>query len=193
MGPALIVLLLLLPACGVPVDDQPRALDPAQAPFGVLEQPSAAPAGDGRVALYFIRDDRVVLQPRAVLESTDIRALLDLLLAGPTPEQVAAGTRSAIPTSLEVQDVEVGPSGVAVVTLGGDDPQVGTSPLSFAQIVATLTAPGRAQAVRFRLDGEDLQVPRGDGSLTDEPLDRGDYAQVLLLQSAAPVPSASPS
>ena len=187
--------LLLLTGCGVPLDEQPRALDPSQAPFGVLELPSAAPAGDGRVALYFVRDDKVVLQPRPVEESTDIRALLDLLLTGPTPEQVAAGTRSAIPTSLEVTDVEVGASGVAVVTLGGDDPQVGTSPLSFAQIVATLTAPGRARAVRFRLDGEDLQVPRGDGSLTDEPLTRDDYAEVLLLQSGttSPAPSASPS
>lgn len=186
--------LVLLAGCGVPTDSSPRALDPEAAPFGVLGEPTPAPEGEGRVALYFVRGDRVVLQPRPVERSTTIRQLLDLLLEGPTPEQVAAGTRSAIPTDLRVEDVEVSGSGVAVVTLAVGDNQVGTPPLGFAQIVATLTAPGRARSVRFRLDGEDLPVPRGDGSLTSDPLDRDDYADLLLLQTAAPAaPSPAPS
>ena len=187
------VLLVLATGCGVPLDDEPRALRSEDAPFRIFENQAPAPEGEGRVALYFVRDDRVVLQPRPVERSMSISELLDLLLSGPTPDQVAAGTRSAIPTSLEVQDVEVGPRGVAVVTLDGGDTQVGTSPLGFAQIVATLTAPGRAKGVRFRLDGEDLPVPRGDGSLTSDPLGREDYAEVLLLQSAPPSPAPSPS
>lgn len=189
-----LVALLLVTACGVPTDPSPRALDPEGAPFGVLGEPTAAPEGDGRVALYFVRGDRVVLQPRPVERSTSIPQLLDLLLEGPTPEQVAAGTRSAIPTDLRVEGVDVSGRGVAVVTLAVGDNQVGTSPLGFAQIVATLTAPGRARSVRFRLDGEDLPVPRGDGSLTSDPLDRSDYADLLLLQTASPPPAAtSPS
>ena len=193
-----VIALLLLAGCGVPTDDAPRALDPADAPGGVLETSAPEDEGEGRIALYFVRGDpeRVVLQPRAVERSPEMKELLELLLEGPTQEQVAAGTRSAIPTSLQVESVEVGPRGVAVVTLGGDDTQVGTSPLGFAQIVATLTAPGRAEAVRFRFDGADLRVPRGDGSLTDEPLDRDDYREVLALQSGAratPDPSPTPS
>ena len=191
------LLLVLCGGCGVPQDDAPRTLDASVAPFQVLQTAPAAPEGEGRVALYFVRGDRVVLQPRAVEQSTDIDELLDLLLEGPTPEQVAAGTSSAIPAGVTVEDVEITDNQVAVVTLGGENTQVGTSPLGFAQIVATLTAPGRADAVRFRLDGEDLRVPRGDGSLTSDPLDRGDYAEVLLLQSgsptAAPSPAPSPS
>lgn len=186
-----LVALLLVTACGVPTDPSPRALDPEAAPFGVLGEPTTAPEGDGRVALYFVRGDRVVLQPRPVERSTTIHQLLDLLLEGPTPEQVAAGTRSAIPIDLRVESVEVSAGGVAVVTLVADDDQVGTSPLGFAQIVATLTAPGRARSVRFRLDGEDLPVPRGDGSLTSDPLDRSDYSDLLLLQT--PGPSSTPS
>ena len=186
--------LLLVTACGVPTDPSPRALDPEAAPFGVLAEATTAPEGEGRVALYFVRGDRVVLQPRPVERSTTIPQLLDLLLEGPTPEQVAAGTRSAIPTDLDLEQVEVTARGVAVVTLAVDDNQVGTSPLGFAQIVATLTAPGRARSVRFRRDGEDLPVPRGDGSLTSDPLDRTDYADLLLLQTASPAPgSATPS
>jgi len=184
------LLVLLLAACGVPQDAEPRVLQREDAPFRLFED-APEPAGDGRVALYFVRDDLVVLQTRAVERSTSIRELLDLLLEGPTPEQVAAGTRSALPTTFDVEDVQVGESGVAVVTLGGGSMQVGASPLGFAQVVATLTAPGRARAVRFRLDGEDLPVPRGDGSLTTDPLDRSDYAELLALSS--PVASPAPS
>ncbi|MCW2679377.1 MAG: hypothetical protein JWM62_778 [Frankiales bacterium] len=185
---ATVLLLALLAACGVPQDDAPRALDPREAPFRVFEEAAPAPAGDGRVALYFVRNDLVVLQTRAVERSTSIRELLDLLLEGPTPEQVAEGTRSAIPTTFDVEDLEVDASDVAVVTLGGSAPLI-TDPVGFAQVVATLTAPGRARAVRFRLDGEDLPVPRSDGLLTTEPLDRSDYRDLLAL----PPPAASPA
>lgn len=199
-APLAVLLAALLVGCGVPTDEQPRALDPAHAPGRVLETAPPDPAGEGRIALYFVRGDpeRVVLQPRAVERSPSLRGLLDLLLEGPTQEQVAAGTRSAIPTTLQVEQVDLGPGGVVVVTLGGDEVQVGTSLLGFAQIVATLTAPGRAEAVRFRLDGADLKVPRGDGSLTDAPLNRADYRELLLLRppqtaggGAAPSPTPS--
>lgn len=184
---AAVLLVALLAGCGVPQDDAPRALDPREAPFRVFEDAAPPPEGDGRVALYFVRSDLVVLQTRAVERSTGIRELVDLLLEGPTPEQVAAGTRSALPTTFTVEDVVV-EAGIAVVTLGGGSSQVGASPLGFAQVVATLTAPGRARGVRFRLEGEDLPVPRGDGSLTTEPLDRRDYAE-LLAPVASPAPS----
>jgi len=185
---AAVLLIVLLSGCGVPQDDEPRALDPREAPFRVFDDAAPAPEGDGRVALYFVRNDLVVLQTRAVERSTSISELLDLLLEGPTPEQVAAGTASALPTTFTVDGVEVNAEGIAVVTLGGGSTQVGASPRGFAQVVATLTAPGRAKGVRFRLEGQDLPVPRGDGSLTTEPLGRSDYAE-LLPSAASPAPS----
>ena len=193
-----LLLALALTGCGVPTDEEPRALDAAEAPFQVFSSTAPpVPSGDGRVALYFVRDDRVVLQTRAVERSTDVDALIELLLEGPTPQQVEAGIRSALPTTFSVQDVEVGRNGVAVVTLGGESTQISTSPLGFAQVVATLTAPGRARTVRFRLDGEDLPVPRGDTSLTEEPVGRSDYAKLLALATPAltppPVPASSPA
>lgn len=193
-----LLLALALSGCGVPTDEEPRPLDAAEAPFQVFSSTAPpVPSGDGRVALYFVRDDRVVLQTRAVERTTDVDALIDLLLEGPTPQQVEAGIRSALPTTFSVQDVEVGRSGVAVVTLGGESTQISTSPLGFAQVVATLTAPGRARTVRFRLDGEDLPVPRGDTSLTEEPVGRSDYAELLALATPAltppPVPASSPA
>ena len=50
--------------------------------------------------------------------------------------------------------------------------------LGYAQIVLTLTGQG-ATAVRFTRDGEQLDVPRADGSLTAQPLVRGDYTSLL--------------
>lgn len=189
MRAAPLVLVLVLTGCGVPQDAAPRALDPAEAPFSTTSpEPVAEPVGPGRVALYFVRDDRLVLTTRAVRRAAAAPALLDLLLAGPTPEEIAAGTSSRIPASLTVEQVEVD-GDIALVTLGGPADQViSAQALAFAQIVSTLTAPGRFAGVRFRLDGEDLQVPRGDGLLTFDPLDRGDYAELGVPASPGPAP-----
>jgi hypothetical protein len=178
----------LLTGCGVPQDDEPRALDPAQAPFQVLrEDQPVAPTGDARADLYFVRDNRVVRQTRRVEGPADATAVLELLLAGPTPGQVEDGISSALPSTFTVEGVEL-EAGVAVVTLGGSSTQISASPLAFAQVVATLTAPGLARAVRFRLDDQDLPVPRGDASVTELPVDRQDYAELL-----APIADASRS
>ena len=170
----------LVAGCGVPIDDEPRALLPAEAPFQVLQsrQP-AAPTGENRAVLYFVQDDRVVRQTRRVEVPADAADVLELLLAGPTPEQVEEGISSALPSTFTVEGVELEGDGVAVVTLGGSSTQLSASPLAFAQVVATLTAPGLADAVRFRLDDEDLPVPRGDASVTEAPVDRRDYADLL--------------
>ena len=190
----LVVLALLLAttACGVPQDDEPRVLGPADVPFG-LPSPTPAPdtAGDGRVPLYFVRNGQVVLATRPVESSTPSEELLDLLFRGTTTEEREAGLLSVIPASLRVEDLEE-QGGTAVVTLGGSDEQVlRTQPLAFAQIVATLTASNRFTDVRFRLEDADLPVLTGDGSLSDRPLDRSDYEGLIATAApAAPSPSA---
>ena len=64
--------------------------------------------------------------------------------------------------------------------------------LAYGQIVTTLT-PSRAAGVRFRLDGADLEVPRGDNTLTAAPLPRDDYAALLAPASAPPSLPPSPA
>ena len=190
------VTALLLPACGVPHDDAPRALQPQEVPyFSPRSSPVPDPAGNGRVGLYFVRDDEVVLTPRQVEQPTPTPELLELLLAGPAPEEQEAGLISVIPSTVTVEDVSTVGS-TAVVTLGGPDSEVlRLQPLAYAQIVATLT-PHRASGVRFRLGAADLRVPRGDGSLTDAPLSREDYEQLLgppVTPSGEPAPAPPPS
>lgn len=190
----------LLVGCGVPQDDEPRALDPAKAPAGALPSPSSVrapdpepepePTGAERVELFFVRDGQIVPVIRPVPRSTAVEPLLELLFAGPTPAEQAAGSSSLIPSSLSVQRVER-QGQTAVVTLQGTENQVRPQALAFAQIVATLT-PERASGVRFRLDGADLPVPRSDGSLTDSPVSRMDYAGLISgadLLAGSPSPS----
>lgn len=185
---------LLLAGCGVPQDDAPRALDPANAPAGALPSPSPSPepepVGDATVALYFLRAGQLVPVTRPVPPSTSARSLLALLFAGPTPAEQTTGATSLIPSGLMVQRIEQ-QGRTAVVTLEGTQDQVRPQVLAFAQIVATLT-PDRASGVRFRLDGADLPVPRSDGALTDAPLSRADYADLLAADGLPPAPGPPP-
>jgi hypothetical protein len=185
---AALLALLLVAACGVPPEDAPRALRSRDPVPGT--SPIGDPSGRGRVGLYFVRNGQVVLATRPVRRSTPTPELVRLLFAGTAPEERAAGLISVIPATLEVEDVDV-QGRTAVVTLSGPDTEVQrTQPLAYAQIVATLT-PNRVAGVRFRLRGADLPVPRADGSLTDAPLDRDDYAPLLAVPATAgPTPSA---
>jgi hypothetical protein len=185
------LLLVLLPGCGVPQDDQPRALEPREVPFASpTDSPVAEVVGDREVALGFVQDGTVVLSSRTVEDPRTAEEVLDLLFAGPSPDEFADGLSSLLPPTVTVEDVEV-VDRTAVVTLGGPDSEVlRLQPLAYAQVVATLT-PARASGVRFRLDDTDLRVPRGDGSLTDQPLARRDYADLLGPPGTpAPTPSA---
>ena len=184
---------LLLTGCGVPQDDSPRALQPREVPFASpTDSPVAEPVGDREVQLGFVvREGSVVLSSRTVEDPRTTEEVLELLFAGPSPDERAAGLSTLLPSTVTVEEVEV-TDGTAVVTLDGpDDSEVlRLQPLAYAQVVATLT-PARVSGVRFRLDDTDLRVPREDGSLTDQPLSRRDYAGLLASTAqVAPTPSA---
>ena len=183
---------VLLPGCGVPQDDRPRALEPREVPFASpTDSPVAEPVGDREIALGFVRDESVVLSSRTVEDPRTTEEVLELLFAGPSADERAAGLSSLLPTTVTVEELEM-VNGTAVVTLDGpDDSEVlRLAPLAYAQVVATLT-PDRVSGVRFRLDDTDLRVPREDGSLTNQPLSRRDYAGLLAdTATAEPTPSA---
>ena len=184
--------VLLLPGCGVPEDDRPRALEPQEVPFpSPTDSPPAEQVGDRQVDLWFVRDGAVARSSRTVEDPRTTEEVLDLLFAGPSEAENAAGFVSLLPRTVTVEDVET-VDGTAVVTLEGpDDSEVlRLAPLAYAQVVATVT-PTRAKGLRFRLDDSDLRVPREDGSLTDQPLSRRDYPGLLPASAgAAPTPSA---
>ena len=182
----LVLLAVLLTACGVPEDGAPRALDPSDAPAVFAPEVVPPPQGDLEVELFYVRDDALVPVARAVPTPGSPKQVLDLLFTGLTEPERSTGLRSAIPVGVSFDGVEV-EEGVAAVTLEGLNEQVQV--LAFAQIVATLDARTDVVGVRFRSDGSDVQVPRGDGSLTSEPVGASAYATLLgVAETSSAVP-----
>jgi hypothetical protein len=186
-----LLLVLLACACGVPQDEQPRALERGQAPFRVFESEVAAPPqGELQAELWFVRGDQPVPVERPLQAPGSPEQVLRQLLLGPTEQELAAGFSSALPTSLQLLDVTV-QEGTAVVTLEGLTEQVQVP--AYAQLVATLDARPGVDGVRFRDRGGDVAVPRGDGTLVGGAVSRLDYGVLLGLEPAespqAPAPT----
>lgn len=173
------MLLVLLAGCGVPTDDQPRAV---VAPYGPFPTPSTAvsdPAGRFTEALYFVRDDRLVLVSRRLDVRPTINQHLEHLLAGPNEAERAEGLATALFGAVTVAGIRLTGTRAEV-----DVPSVAEGAgrsdevFAFGQIVCTLTARPEVDSVSFLRDGAPLGVPRADGSLSPGPLTAADYVEL---------------
>jgi hypothetical protein len=180
---ALICAVLMTSGCGVPVDDAPRRVPVPPGPFAT---PTADPtlSSAGRVAepICLVRGDRLARVVRPVDYLPDITTHLDHLLAGPTETDRGAGLTTALTgTAPRVRGTLAG--GVAEVEVVGATDESGRSDeiMAFAQFVCTLTSRADVHAVAFRRDGQPLEVPRADGSLTTAPLTAGDYRPLMPI------------
>lgn len=162
--------------CGVGTQDGPTPVDARAA---AANRP-AAPNGSASV-LYFVRDDR--LTPVLRRTSSDERSRLAALLDGVTPEEATRGVRDALPVSIELRDVRRSGS-MLTVDVHGDlgEATAAEQTLAVAQIVFTATEPASgvtpASDVQLLVDGTAVEVPRADGSLTGNDLDRSDFPSV---------------
>jgi hypothetical protein len=174
------VLLLALGACGVQAERHAQVRNDDDVPFGLLNEseppllpPSAGVASPG-VPLCFIREDELTVVPTGLRTPSDLAEVVEALAEPP------ADLRSAFGEDRLVSDVTLD-AGVAhvdllpaVAALGGDEQL-----LAVAQLVCTLTGQPGVGPVAFTLDGASVDVPRGDGSLTSEPVSRDDYSDLL--------------
>lgn len=169
-----------LAACSVGAEDDAHRIAPDQVPFGLLEPPatSAPPASGEAVGLYLVRDDRLTLVSRTLASGAGLPELLGALSTGPTEGEQARGIESLLPPD---QIADVGTErGVAEVDLSPafSDLRPEVQTLALAQIVFTLTGRSGIGSVDFTIDGEPVEVPRADGSLTTESLARDDFAEL---------------
>ncbi|MEV6816188.1 GerMN domain-containing protein [Micromonospora sp. NPDC051296] len=175
-------LLTLIAACGVPAEDRPRTVTPPPGPFPhtATAAPTAAETGAVTEMLYFTRDDRLVPVIRRIDQVPTLDALLQDLVAGPTPAERDDGLTSALPGALSNAVVEL-VDGRARVTVGPAAADTGRSDelLAYGQLVCTLTARTDVEAVFFVRDGVPLRVPRADLSLSSDPLTAADYAVLI--------------
>lgn len=184
-GAVLAAVALAAAGCGVTAEDGATLADAEDVPFGLLdpapavESPLEGATGTA-VPVFLVRPDGPQLVGVARLApSGALSSRLDVLAEGPTAAEEASGLRSALPGPEAVTSVELS-GGVAGVDLSRDFTELSGSDqlLAIAQMVFTLTERTDVARVGFTLDGEPVQVPRGDGSLTSDPVARADYADL---------------
>ena len=178
---AAVAVLLPLAACGVTTSDDVEIADPSAVPFGLLEPdrvPVALPPASGTVVqLYLFDPDRSVLVPvTRQVNGVGLEAVVAELEVGPTDSESLLGLQSALTDIAAIDDVDVEGSTAfvdlneAFTTLGGSDQVV-----AIAQFVFTVTERPTVDQLVVRVDGELVEVPRDDGTLTRDPWTRADY------------------
>ncbi len=133
------------------------------------------------VAVYFVRGDgaRSTLQdvPRhAAGRGTEslLTAALRELLAGPSPQERAAGLTTAIPAGTRLRNLRI-ENAVVLLDLSGEVESGGGSSSMlgrFWQLVYTATQFPQAPQVRILIDGLAKPAMGGEGVLIDRPVGR---------------------
>ena len=178
-----VALALVLAACGPGGQDQPEAIDRRDVPFNLADEPSTttsstAPPTEFPMTVWFTADDRLVPVTRSSPRPPSEISALEALLDGPSEPEAALGISTVIPANTRVERVERR-GDLLIVDL---EPGIGATgsndTLAVAQLVMTATDVTGVDRVRFRVDGERVQVPRGDGSLA-RTVSRSDYGSLL--------------
>jgi spore germination protein GerM len=169
-----ILSLMVLGACGIPLDQEPRLLD-VEVPTEAADASSSRSDLPVNAKVYFVDDDRLVAVSRRIADTAPTTAL-EALLRGPFTAEMELSIRSAIPAGTAVLGVAVSDF-VATVdlspefTLVGGDEEI----LAVAQIVATASAVEGVDGVILAIDGTRRNAPVAEGRLVERPLVPADF------------------
>lgn len=171
---ALVAAALLIAACGIPTDRHPTAV-PGGVVRPALGPTLTTPTPAIRSTVFFVQAESLVPVARSTTRP-DVQTVLEVLFSGPTETELAAGLRTAISSQTNVRSIRTEGS-TAVIDLTPTFVEVGGEEqiLALAQIVLTATASPGITDVRFALEGQAVEVPRADGTLSSGPLRATDY------------------
>lgn len=150
----------LLGACGVPLDDAPRAIDRSttstSSPTTVASQP-----GEETQSIFFLEDERLVDVPITADDTPSINDALTAVLGAP-PKPL----KTRIPKGTELLGFEL-EDRTAVIDLSEriNEIEAERQTEAYAQLVFTALASGRVDRVMFRVEGEPVQAPTDNGGL----------------------------
>jgi spore germination protein GerM len=182
--------------CGVATDGSFDAFSDDEIPFGLADpatttttEPTTAPATTAspttvvdpfiKVTLCFVRADRLLEVERRVPSRPSATEVIRLLLEGPATNPVEEALRSALPAE-SVGEVRV-VGGVALLSVNPALRELVAKEqtLAIGQLVCTLTAQRGIGQVSFEIDGQPVEVPRADGTVTPLPMSRDDFTELL--------------
>jgi germination protein M len=150
---------------------------------------AAASSGSSTVRVYFSREEKMAAATRVIPQTQQVgAAAMKALLEGPTQIETEAGMVTCIPEGTTFLGLSI-KSGVATVDLSAEYGSGGGSLSMFtrlAQVVFTLTQFPTVDGVRFKLDGELIDMLGGEGIIIDEPVSRDDYEDMspaILVES----------
>lgn len=178
--------MLLTAACGAPSDGAVDAIDDDDVPFGLLEEDrssadAAAPSGE-LVEIYLVvgADDLLFPTVRS-LDDTSAGEVIAELEQDLSDVEVAAGLRNPLADRDVIAGVTL-EDGLATIDLTSEFTQMSAANqlLGVAQIVFTAARRPGIDRVAFTLDGQPIQVPMGDGTLTAQPVSPGDYRRFTI-------------
>ena len=201
-----LVLALLLPAAGCGSDDRDASTGPLQGDGMSTEEapgatatsedgPAGEPGEEGqgssahhRPYQFWLVDGDALTVRWEGLEPTPAiaAAVIRRLLRGSPDSDVG----TAIPADTRLLGIDIR-DGLATVDLSAEFESGGGSRSMFlrlGQVVYTMTQFPTVTSVRFRLDGEPLEVFSAEGIVLDKPVTREDYADLL-----APIVVESPA
>jgi spore germination protein GerM len=159
----------------IPVEDVPYSLLEDEVPVSTTD---ADP--EDQKTIYLVYEGALV-PVRRPADGTMLTALVRDLAHGPTPEEVAVGLSSVVPPEAVPVRVRVARNR-AIVELARPlhAGRLDDRNLTLAQIVYTLTAEPGIDAVRFQLDGELVEVPTDEATLTRAAVTRADFPVQIL-------------
>ena len=189
IGLVLLLLLVILGACGVTEDDGPQAIAARDVPADLLDPSpgtsTTLPEGTGTaVDIYLLEETseglRLVTVPREVAEAETPNQRLAALFGGASEAEIEAGVTSSIPADTELLNVTLDEEEREVMIDISDDIftiEGEALAQAFAQMVWTATEPdaGGYRQVRFSVEGEPTPVLDGAGVEQDGTVTRVHY------------------
>jgi hypothetical protein len=172
-------LLLILPACGR--TNGAVAISQADIPFSVARsaQPEPPEAPRAEYKLSFVQRGRLIEVNRNLSTLFPAESVLIALLDGPTVRERERGIGTSIPPEARLLQVAVADH-IAEVNLSREFQTAGSSQsvlLRVAQVVRTVTSVRGIDAVRFLIDGVQVDVPT-DRGVVERPVSAPDYSSV---------------
>jgi hypothetical protein len=191
IGALAAITAMLLGACGVSTDSQPRDL-PEEERTIVISGPSVGAVARGADRIYLVgpSEDRLLRSvPREAVAGLN---LMEILLLGPNTAEIEAQYTTVIPSGTQLLSTRRQGSFLFVDVSEELTELTGPSlTQALAQIVYTATELDGIEAVQLTVDGTTLSWPKGDGSTTDGALGTYDYPS--LVQTAQPAYPAVPA